>query len=329
VILTVTPNAAVDKTYRVEDFQLDRVNRPSQAYTVAGGKGINVARVYQTLGGQAIATGFLGGINGRIVARALKTERLTDAFVRIRGESRLCIAVIDPETGTQTEINESGPAVSARAVRTLSERVADLLSQHRFQCVVLSGSLPAGVPQTLYADMIAVAQRAGTRAVLDAGGPALRYGVQARPWMVKPNRVEMESVLGRPIDSPTAMLEAARTLHKSGIAIVAATRGAEGALLVTERGAWSSVPPAIEFASAVASGDSFLAAFLWSWRHGEAPGDAECALRLATGAGAANAAVIGAGFCTRESIFALAEGVHVDRLDRTGDRAYARNEGSP
>jgi len=311
LILTVTPNATVDKTYRVEDFRLDRVNRPSLTYTVAGGKGINVARVYQTLGGAALSTGFLGGLNGRIVAQAMRQEGLPDAFVRISGETRLCIAVIDPNSGTQTEVNEGGPEVSARSVRKLVQCVARLLSQQTFEFVVLSGSLPPGVPAALYAELIGIARQAGVLAVLDSSGEPLRLGLEAKPFLVKPNRAEMESLIGTPVRDRADVVEAARMLQRRGVTMVAATLGAEGALLIADGKAWEAVPPKIEFASAVASGDSFLAAFLWAWRQGERPEDAANALRLATGAGAANAAVIGAGFCTRESIFALAERAQV------------------
>jgi tagatose 6-phosphate kinase len=315
VILTVTPNACVDKTYRIEGFALDRVNRPTLTHTVAGGKGINVARVYQTLGGEAIATGFLGGINGRIVARALRQEQIADRFVVIRGETRVCIAIIDPDAVTQTEINESGPDVSARAVRALVRRVEGLLSQQRFEFVVLSGSLPPGVPVTLYAELIEIARSHQVRAVLDTSGPALRAGVAARPWLVKPNRTEMEGLVGYPLADSAALLAAAGELHcAQGITMVALTLGDEGALLLAGDGTWRATPPSIRFVSAVASGDSFVAALLWAWQYGAQPGNPEGALRLATGAGAANAEVIGAGFCSREAITMRAEQADVQRL---------------
>ena len=412
MILTVTPNAAVDRTYRIDGFALDRVNRPSEAFTVAGGKGINVARVYQTLGGRAIATGFLGGNNGRIVAEALEREGIANACVPVTGETRLCIAVIDPSTGSQTEINERGAVVSTEDVEMLIHRVDSLLTQNAFEFVVLSGSLPPGVPLTLYADLIGVAHRAGVRTVLDSSGAALRQGLYARPWMVKPNRAELAAIrnddpnedssfatdwalgVGRSAlerddlkrgslnpekggsNERSIDIDSAQALHSEyNIPVVALTLGSEGAILVAEGKVWCATPPPIEFASAVASGDSFLAAFLWSWNHSNSsssnssssnrnssnrnsssnssdvvsdevfdkisdnietdlavsesysgradryqkklerpepipewlrPEDPASALRLATGAGAANAAVIGAGFCTRESIFALA-----------------------
>lgn len=314
MIVTVTPNAAVDKTYCVEHFTLDRVNRPSREQTVAGGKGVNVARVYRTLGGTAVATGFLGGIQGRMLAQALSREGMPEAFVRIREETRLCIAVIDPVHGTQTEVNEQGPRVTARQCHALKKRVQQLLSQYRPSCVVLSGSLPPGAPHTLYAELIELARRNGTRAVLDSSGMALHAGLQARPWMVKPNRAEAEALLQQPVRTLEQAREAAQKLCELGVEIVALTLGAEGALLRTREGIWWSVPPAITFASAVASGDAFVAAFLWEWFHGNCPGDVVSALRLATGAGAANAAVIGAGFCTRDAIYAMAQRVQLDPI---------------
>jgi 1-phosphofructokinase family hexose kinase len=306
LILTVTPNAAVDKTYHVEGFRLDVVNRPTRTYTVAGGKGINVARVYKTLGGQPVATGFLGGNQGRIVAEAMEREGIAADMVSVEGETRLCIAAIDPTTGTQTEINESGAEVSAEEIVKLFDRVTRLLSQETFSFVVLSGSLPPGAPPTLYAELIVLARQWQTPVVLDTSGEALRAGIAARPWMVKPNQTELETILGRSLSNRAEALQAAQELIGSGIEMVVLTLGASGALLANAGGAWFATPPPIAFASAVASGDSFLAAFLWQWTAGDPPAEPASALRLATGAGAANAAVIGAGFCTRESILELA-----------------------
>jgi 1-phosphofructokinase family hexose kinase len=271
---------------------------------VAGGKGINVARVYETLGGDAVCTGFLGGAQGAIVAGALAAENISNQFVPCSGETRLCIAVIDPATGTQTEINEPGPEITMRAVSELLRRVQSLLSQQDIEFVVLCGSLPPGAPDNLYAELIGVAHRYGVRTVLDSSGAALREGVAAKPWMVKPNRAELESIVGEPPGDLRSCRTHAEDLNKSGIEVVAVTLGKEGALVVNSQGCIAASPPEVEFASAVASGDSFLAAFLWAWGCGPSPEDAQYALKLACAAGAANAAVIGAGFCSRESIMA-------------------------
>ncbi len=314
VILTITPNAAVDKTYRIEGFTLDSVNRPSQSFTVAGGKGINAARVYQTLGGEALAAGFLGGLNGGVIERALAAERFRSEFVQVDGESRVCIAVIDPTTGSQTEINESGPIVSRENTRDLLDIVRELLSKQSFECIVLCGSLPPGTPDSFYAELITLSHSCNVRSVLDASGIALRLGVKARPWMIKPNLPELEWLVDRTLTDQGDQIAAINDLHACGIEVVALTLGDRGAIAsVKSHGSadvvmWESRPPKIDFASAVASGDSFLAAFLWSWGRPSDSGDDSCgdrleaALRMGTGAGAANAAEIGAGFCSRQVI---------------------------
>lgn len=311
MILTVTPNAAVDKTFRIEGFSLDRVNRPSSEMTVAGGKGVNVARVFQRLGGVAIATGFLGGAQGQIVARSLDSEGIPNEFVPCDGETRMCIAVIDPTTGTQTEINESGPEVGSHSTERLAQRIESLLSQHRFEFVILSGSVPPGCPVTIYSDLIHLCRRFGVRAVLDSSGEALRAGMKSLPWMLKPNLAELGAALGESALTLDEAWDAARRLHKTGINIVAVTLGAHGALVVSDHGDWFAAPPPIKFASAVASGDSFVAGFLWAFAYESSTNDVAGALRMAVGAGAANAEVIGAGFISREAVLARAESTTV------------------
>lgn len=307
MILTVTLNAAVDKTYRVDHFTLDRVHRTGEFRVAAGGKGINVARVYHALGGEALATGFLGGYNGRYIARAARDEGIPTRIVRTAEESRVCIAIVDPAACTQTEVNEAGPHVRPTEVTALRRLFRRLLSETPFEFVTLSGSIPPGVPDTIYAELIEIARRAGVRCVLDASGEPLRAGFAARPWMVKPNGYELAMLTGCSMSTvdEREMLAQIRTLAGTGPEVVAVTLGSKGCLCVAEGGAaaWRAVPPHIAFVSAVGSGDSFLGAFLWAlgqrWTLPEA-------LRLAVGAGAANATVYGSGFCCAESIHALA-----------------------
>ena len=297
----------MDKTYRIEAFQMDRVNRPSLTHTIAGGKGINVARVYQTLNGKAYATGFLGGTQGEIVKKALDAEGIDGSFIEVAGETRLCIAIIDPETGTQTEVNESGPEINAQNANELIALVRSLLSQRDFQFVVLSGSLPPGAPDDLYAELIRIGNDCAVRTVLDSSGYPLLEGLQAKPRMAKLNRFEMETAFGTTLSTDLELLEASIELQETGIEIVAATNGSRGAYLISEYEQIIGTAAKVELASAVASGDAFLAAFLWSCLSGKANEDYSAAFKLALGAGAANAAVIGAGLCSRQSIFDWAE----------------------
>ncbi|MCS7309254.1 MAG: 1-phosphofructokinase [Armatimonadetes bacterium] len=307
-VLTVTLNAAVDKTYRVEGFCLDRVFRVEAGRVVAGGKGINVARVLHTLGVPVVATGFLGGHNGAFILDSLQQEGIPGDFVWTRGESRVCLAVIDPIAGTQTELNEIGPEIHPDEVSALEQKLEQILP--RFAYVTLSGSAPPGVPADFYACAIRLGQRAGVRVVLDSSGDLLKHGVDAVPWMVKPNRAELAALFGgEPADVREA-IEMARQLRARGIEVVVVTLGRQGAVWVSAEGEWFAQPPEVEFVSAVGSGDSMLAAMLYATILGMLPPEV---LRWGVAAGAANAAVFGAGFCTRQQIEALLPRVVVQR----------------
>lgn len=305
-VLTVTLNAAVDKTYRVEGFCLDRVFRVEAGRVVAGGKGINVARVLHTLGVPVVATGFLGGHNGAFILDSLKQEGIPGDFVWTQGESRVCLAVIDPVGGTQTELNEIGPDIHPEEVSALEAKLAQLLPQ--FAYVTLSGSAPPGVPPDFHARVIRLGHEAGIKVALDSSGELLKHGVEAVPWMVKPNRAELSALFGcEPADVDEAVEMAHRLLAK-GIEVVVVTLGKQGAVWVSAEGEWFAQPPEVEFVSAVGSGDSMLAAMLYAIIQGMSPPDV---LRWGVAAGAANAAVFGAGFCTREQIESLVPRVAV------------------
>lgn len=302
MIVTVTPNAAVDKTYIVENFTIDRVHRPSSWRIVPGGKGINVARVYKELGGEAIATGFVGGSNGDYILRGLRAEGLTSDFVRTDGESRVCIAILDPERKTQTELNEIGPEISADEYQRLRVKFESLVPGMEY--AVLSGSVPPGVPVTIYRDMIEVARHYGVRVVLDASGDCLKEGLDAVPYIAKPNVHELSVIVGRQLATLEEVAEAACEFNARGIEIVIVTLGRDGALAATADGIWHARPPEIPFVSAVGSGDALAAAFVFALANGQSVSDA---LRLGVGAGAANAMTVGAGFCKRDDILRIAQ----------------------
>ncbi len=322
MILTVTLNAAIDKTYRVERFSLDRVHRPDEWRIAAGGKGINVARVFQALGGNATATGFLGGFNGRFIADSLKSEGIQADFVRTRNESRVCIAIVDPIALTQTEVNESGPEISSSEVRKLKRTFERLIKDRDWSFVTLSGSIPPGVPSSIYADLIDIARSTGTRAVLDASGEALRLGVGAVPWMLKPNIHELSYLIGQELREFTEAENAAREILKSGVDVIVVTGGKDGCICVVRDQVWRAKPPQVPFVSAVGSGDSFLGGFL---RTVELDRPMEEALRIGTAAGAANAASYGAGFVTSKQIIDLTERVVITCSDvkKVGKETHA------
>jgi 1-phosphofructokinase family hexose kinase len=306
LVLTVTPNAALDKTYLLDRFTIDRVHRPREVRALAGGKGVNVARTMRTLGGNAVATGFLGGNTGRDVRENLATDGIPDAFVEVVGETRLCLAIIDTSARTQTEINENGPDVSAASQERFRARFESLLAEAAW--VAFCGSLPPGVPPEFYRDLIALAREHGVRTALDASGDALRLGMEAAPDLVKPNAVEVSVLLGRDIETVGEAADAGRELLEMGVGIAAITLGRCGAVAVDQAGAWYAEPPQVEFQSAVGSGDAFLAGLLHTLEEGRL---SENALRWATAAGAANAKTYGAGVVSKPAVEEIAARVVV------------------
>lgn len=306
-ILTVTLNAAVDKTYTVPGFALNAVHRPARMRVTAGGKGINVARVYQTLGGRALATGFLGGSNGEYIQKQLATEGIPSAFVNVCEESRICIAVMDPIAGTQTEVNENGPHVAVSDCDALLGRLRELLPG--CEAVVLSGSIPPGTPATIYRDIIRLVQEEfGVPAVLDTSGDPLVQGITAKPYLAKPNQHELIA-LGIEADDVETAVQALRERYGLMVALVSA--GARGAFLAGPEGVWSALPPRVRLVSAVGSGDSLTAGFLWALGRGETLPEA---LRLGVGAGTANVLSESAGFLESTQVFNLASRTRLTRL---------------
>lgn len=309
MLLTVTPNAALDKLYVLEHFAVGRVHRPTDVRVFAGGKGINVARAARTLGADALATGFLGGHTGGELRERLVREGIPEAFQQIAGETRLCLAAIDTVARTQTEINEPGPFVTEDEQRAFRDRFLSLLEMS--ETVAFCGSLPTGVAPEFFQRLLADANRKGARTVLDTSGEAFELALQERPTIVKPNAAEASALLGREIETVGDAAGAARELLARGVSIAAVTLGRCGAVLADASGAWYAQPPEVDFASAVGSGDSFVAGLLVALDAGGSPTDA---LRYATAAGAANAATLGAGCLERHLVENLAPRVTVTPL---------------
>src|SRR4051812_4115615 len=195
MIVTVTLNAAIDRTLTVPNFQRGQRHRASAGVTLAGGKGINVARALKTLGVPVVATGLVGGQTGSRVVEELTQEAILHDFVHIDGESRTSTAVVDPTGGTYTEINEWGPAVQAHELEQLLEKLRYLTQDAEF--VVFAGSLPRDVDAAFYAEATRELARRHVQTVLDSEGEPLRLGVEAEPFLVSPNQTEAEGLVGQ------------------------------------------------------------------------------------------------------------------------------------
>ncbi len=293
MIITVTLNAAIDKSLAVPNFRLGRRHRTVDQRTMAGGKGVNIARTLKALGQPVIATGFAGGATGTHIVEQLTEESILNDFVRIREESRTNTSVLDPTTGDQTEINERGPAVSAREVELFRDKL--LYLARGAAIVVFAGSLPRGVEPDLYASLVRDLERLDVITVIDTDGEPLRQAVRAEPDVVSPNVLEAEELVGHEFASEEERLlavgeivalgprEAIMTLPDGCVAQVFV----DGQLFLKRARVAQREPIAKR-----GSGDAFLAGYLAARYEGRAPD--QC-LRFGVACGAESTARLGAG----------------------------------
>ncbi len=316
MIVTVTMNAALDRTLTVPNFQRGQRHRASGgALTLAGGKGINVARALKRLGVPVVATGLAGGRTGTRIIEELTEEAILNDFVRIADESRTSTAVVDPTTNTYTEINEWGPHVELDELETLLEKL-DYLSRGA-ETVVFAGSLPRGVDEGFYGEAVRDFNRRGVQTVLDSEGEPLRHGIEAEPFLVSPNQHEAEAIVGQEFHDEEDFLLALDHVAELGARNVLITHE-EGcfALLRGERGRprrYRAVAPRVEAVSAVGAGDVLLAGLVAAYLEGGPP---EEVLRKAVAAGAASTLEVGAGRFEPREVGRLLPSVDVAPLER-------------
>lgn len=321
VVATVTLNPALDRTVEVEGLQVGGTNRAAVVRVDPGGKGLNVARVARRLGLRAVALGFVGEENSHLFHRVLAREDVEDRLLEVPGETRTNLKVLDRLTGTETEINDAGFEVPPEYLEQLLARLDETLD--RCGALVVTGSLPPGVPADFYRRLIGRARQAGVLTVLDASGEALLRGVEAGPLAVKPNRAELEEVAGRSLDDLSAVHEAARSLRAAGAGWVLVSLGAEGALLITPEGTWHGAAPPVTTRSTVGAGDSMVAALVHGLLTGLAPQEI---LRRSLAAGAATATLPGTQLCTASGVEEMAATVTVRPFEPASTAGRAAGE---
>jgi 1-phosphofructokinase/tagatose 6-phosphate kinase len=312
VIVTVTLNAAVDRTLTVPNFQLAQRHRASSSLTSAGGKGINVARALKLLDTPVIATGLAGGRTGDRIIEELAGEAILNDFVRIGDESRTSTAVVDPTAGSLSEIYEWGPAVRPEELETLLDKLHYLSRVASY--VVFSGTLPRDVEDDFYAEAIRDLNRRGVQCVLDTEGEPLRVGVDAEPFIVSPNQREAESLVGQEFSDDEDFLIALDTIADLGARNVVITQEtACFALFHEERTVrrFRASIARVEPVASVGAGDVLLAGFLAARFNGRPLDEA---LRSGVGCAAASVTELGAGRFDPREATRLAASVELEEL---------------
>jgi 1-phosphofructokinase/tagatose 6-phosphate kinase len=314
MIITVTLNPALDKTLEVPNFTPGRRHRTVDQVTMPGGKGVNVARAIKRLGQPVIATGLAGGATGTRIVEALNDEAILNAFVRIREDSRTNTAVLDPTTGSHTEINERGPAVSLQELELFREKLV-YLAKGASMCV-FAGSLPRGIEPDVYAELIREVKRLGVVTVIDTEGEPLRLAMRAEPDVISPNELEAEELVGQEFNDLEDRAQAVQEMTSlgAGEAIMTVRDGCYACVIEDVPTLFRVTVDEQEARSRIGSGDAFLAGYVAARYSGRSAVDC---LRYGVACGAESIQHVGAGVIDPAKVEKLVAEVDAQRLEPT------------
>lgn len=297
-IVTVTLNPAVDVSTavdRIVDTEKLRCDAPLKH---PGGGGINVARVISRLGGDCLALYPAGGPLGQELRRLVALEGVRGRCVDIAGETRESFSIYEKSTGRQLRFVMPGPVISEREWQSCVEQIESCAATARY--LVLSGSLPPGIPADAYAGLARAARARGIRTLLDSSGPPLRAALEAGVFLVKPSLGELRELAGRSLASETEWREAARDIVRKGQAqVVILTLGSQGALLVSEEAVMHAPALPVTVRSAIGAGDSLVGALVWALDRNAPLAEA---FRYGLAAACATLASAGTGLCSAQEV---------------------------
>ncbi|MDD5748680.1 MAG: 1-phosphofructokinase family hexose kinase [Actinomycetota bacterium] len=259
MIYTLTLNPTLDITYSVDELSFDEPVKAKAIVKTPGGKGLNVSRALHNLGLDSVSMTLLGGYTGEEVMVLLQQEGLILQVARISDETRTNVVIEVRGGKNQIVIRSEGPRVEQKEVKRISELLFD--SSEIPEILVLSGSLPRGVNNDFYANIIERCRQHGIRVFLDSSGEPLRLGINAQPYLVKPNLSELEEVAGKKLCGEDEIISFSRHLIETGTGIVVVSLGSEGAIMVTQNEVLRGIVPRID-ANTVGAGDSMVAGLL-------------------------------------------------------------------
>lgn len=310
MIYTLTLNPAIDRELTVEKVEYDAVLSANRARVDIGGKGFNVSRLLKSMGTPNTALGFIGGRTGDRLLHGLQDLDIQTDFVSISGETRTNISIVTEKHDHYIKVNEKGPLVDEPKQRELLDKVASIAGPEDWW--VLAGSLPPGVPDSFYAEIINVLNEHKAITVLDTTGESLRLGCEARPFLIKPNAEETHKLTGLPVDTTEQIATAATELCKMGTQNVVISLGKKGALLRTADESWLIHSPQIQEKNPIGAGDSMVGGLVWGFSQGYSLKES---LGWGAASGAASASMSGTEVGTRSLIEKLFSQVRYERLE--------------
>lgn len=311
MIYTVTLNPAIDKTVTIPNFSAGKVNRIQSLRIDAGGKGINVTKCLDSLGVKSIAGAILGGAAGEQILALLAQKGLRTLTVAVSGQTRTNLKIIDQEQCENTDINEPGPDVPESALLELRNQIGAKICPG--DIVILSGSLPKGADVSLYRRWISYFNALGAVVFLDADGPAMQEGIQAKPYLIKPNGAELSRIAGKALTAQQEFIEAGEALMRTGIREVVISLGSDGAIFLSEDGKFKANALNVPVLSTVGAGDSMVAAMAYGLEK-KLPRAKK--IQLAIAMGAASVMCDGTQAPDAELVWKLAEQVEIQEVSR-------------
>ncbi len=309
MIASVSLNPSIDRTVEVDGFCVGGLNRVLSQMDVAAGKGTNVALAAAALGERSACIGFMYREGGALFERRLAAGGVGCDFLWCDGAVRVNVKVFDRRKGEITELNQSGTPVTPAQLEEMTQLV--LTHARRADYLILTGSLPPGCPADYYRTLAEAAAGENCRVLLDADGERLREGLKAKPFLIKPNRYELELLTGRRLERLDDLLLAARECLRGGVEVVAVSMGGEGALIARGDEAWRTPGLKVEVKSTVAAGDSMIAGLAAGFSRGCRLEDA---FRLGVAAATARCATPPEEIIDRGTVEALAEKLKLERL---------------
>ena len=309
MIITVTLNPALDKTVVLPGFAVNTVNRVESTRLDPGGKGINVSKSVQALGGKTLAIGVLGGSAGGYIKSALDVLGIENDMVITGLATRTNLKVVDPVLGTNTDINEPGKPVSPEDLQKVWQKIT--LAVKPGDTVVFAGKNPPEMDDTLLATWVRKLKMLDVRVCVDTVGVPMQLALKEKPDIIKPNREELSEFMGRELRTVDEVLQAAEELVESGVGLVAVSMGGEGALFVTADQRIRGYSPKVPVASTVGAGDAMMAALV----HYSAAGcSLEETARRAVAVGSATVMFSGSEPADLSAILPLIDRVRIERI---------------
>lgn len=303
MILTVSCNPAIDKTYNTSNVMIGQINRMRDLVSIPGGKAVNVTKVLRQFDAHVTATGFVGGYTGDFIEKELRNMGVNTSFTTIRGLTRSNMNIIGDD-GYVTEILEPGPKILSFEREDFMDRFRELVKISEY--VVLSGSLTEGLPEDFYAKLIKICNDHGAKAFLDASGEPLKRGIEAVPYCIKPNRRELEYAVGKKLSTEAEIIQAAYEYIKAGVVKVVVSMGDKGLLQITKTKVIKAVPPRIKKVNTVGCGDCVVAAMILGMIQGL---NDEDTMKFAAGVSAANATTLESGMIPQDTMETLIQDV--------------------